>query len=200
MITNVILPDLIRYNNRVVGTLGDVSLEEFAVLPSLMARLPRNPFVSAKTPIIFVPSDILRHLPMASDWESAMDAAASNAAIRASVNAQVGEIWKAAQSAKAKATLKLYALSSSGNFEKVLEMIRAGRPSPYDQEADPEGLIKWKTAGEEIAAKFPVVLKPSTVRTADEAITIVEAIIRQFHFFGGRERSVERILRRCRNA
>ena len=49
---------------------------------SYNADLPINPFEKADTPIILVPADILRDLPIATDWSDVADAASKNAALR----------------------------------------------------------------------------------------------------------------------
>lgn len=70
MTTNVILPDLLAFNEKVLKALG-VTTEEFKIRLKngleYVTKLPVNPCVEKRTPVILVPRDILRELPMASD-------------------------------------------------------------------------------------------------------------------------------------
>lgn len=72
MTTNVILPDLLAFNSRVLKQLNVPKKALTLRLRngnSYTAELPINPYAKRETPIILVPSDILRDLPIARDWE-----------------------------------------------------------------------------------------------------------------------------------
>jgi len=181
MTTNVILPDLVAFNNRILPLLS-VKRERFNLGPGLDAELPRNHSQAARTPVILVPSDVLNHLPVASDWDSAMSAASSNEAIRTAVNAQIGEIWKESRSRNAKEKFKTFALSSAKNFKQVLEIIESNGTKPYDQNKDPDGIIIWRHLAGTLAKDFPLELGPRSPKTVADVKAIVEAIIGHFRF------------------
>lgn len=87
--------------------------------------------VRGGSPIILVPSDILRALPIAKDWADISDAASHNAELRARVSDQIADLWRT-KTLKDKEDLKRWALSGTSAFETVLEMLRGANPKPYD--------------------------------------------------------------------
>ena len=97
MTTNVILPDLLSFNARVLKEISVPTKRITITLKngnSYTEDLPINPFEKTDTPIILVPTDILRHLPIVTDWSGVADAAAKNTALRQKVNMQIAEIWR----------------------------------------------------------------------------------------------------------
>ena len=181
MTTNVILVDLLAFNARILRQLN-MPVESFEMMPGITANLPRNLCIASRTPIILVPSDVLRRLPIATDWDSAMTAAAQNEAIRNRVNNQVGEIWKEQRSKAAKKKLRDYALDSSQNFEDILGLLHHIPATAYDPRSDPDGVLFWQRLTSSIAQAFPLKLGPAQPTTVIEAQTVVEAIINQFRF------------------
>jgi hypothetical protein len=119
MTTNVILSDLLMFNRRVLSELQVPTKSVSIVLKNgnrFEATLPINPFVVKETPVILVPTDILRDLPIAKDWSEISDAASKGAALRSAVNTQIAGIWKS-RTLKDKKTLREWALSSGDAFE-----------------------------------------------------------------------------------
>lgn len=184
MTTNVIFEDLLAFNARVLATL-DIPLQEHIIRlkngKSYPARLPSNPFIRGDGPIILVPADILRELPIAKDWAEISDAASHNSELRSRVNDHIAELWRT-RTLKDKGELKRWAMSGAGAFETFLEMLRGANPKPYDMAGDPIGELVWRRIAEEIAASEPRSIAP--LRTPDIAgvCTVVEAIIAQFRF------------------
>jgi hypothetical protein len=86
------------------------------------AGLPENPYVKGGAPIILVPIDVLRDLPVATDWSDVASAASKNAELRHRVNDQIGRLWTA-KTLKDKDALRRWALSGKDAFETLLEMI-----------------------------------------------------------------------------
>ena len=95
MATNVILPDLLAFNAHILKEIKLPTKNFTLVLKNgkdYQAELPINPFEkSVETPIILVPADILRDLPIASDWSDVAAAASKNANLRNRVNKQIAE-------------------------------------------------------------------------------------------------------------
>ena len=110
MTANVILADLLKWNARVLQEISVPTKGIELRLPTgkrYEAALPVNPYIQRKAPVILVPTDILRDLPIAADWSSVADEAAKNAYFRDRVNIDLAEIWRR----KHKADLKRWALS-----------------------------------------------------------------------------------------
>lgn len=184
MTTNVILGDLLHFNARV---LKDLSVPTEAVTLRLRngrtydATLPVNPYVRGGAPLILVPADILRQLPIAKDWSEVADAAAKNEELRGRVNDQIARLWKT-KTLKDKDELRRWALSGKGAFETLLEMLHGASPKPYDMAGDPLGEIFWRGLAAKLAEQEPFRLKAPARLDLDGVVSVVEQIIEQFRF------------------
>ncbi len=89
MTTNIILSDLISFSDRVNKTLK-IPTKQFKVGTNNY-NLVVNPY--SDQPLIFVPNDIVRDLPIASDWSDISSVVRENEELRERVNDHVGEIW-----------------------------------------------------------------------------------------------------------
>ena len=178
MVTNVISPALSAFNLRILKKLG-LKTEKFE-LSSESAYFALNPFEHRHTPIILVPNDILRKLPVAQDWDEVADAAMKNQRLRDRVNEYIGHIW-ARKTKREKATLKSQALYSDAAFQTLLSVIHSVPPVPYDPINDPDGLISWARLAQKYVLNNPLKI-PFTkgVIEVDSAYDIVKAIIIQF--------------------
>jgi glutaredoxin len=184
MTTNIILRDLLIFSRRVLQTLTVPCQPMTITLRNgkyYDAYLPVNPFVKGGAPVILVPNDILRDLPIAADWSDVASAAAKNAMFRQSVNDQVAMIWEA-KSRKSKGDIRRWALSSKDGFETLLGMIHGASPKPYDMAADPLGEIVWRKVAATIAQQEPLTLKPPPSMDLAGVCSVVDQIIEQFRF------------------
>jgi hypothetical protein len=177
MTTNIILEDLMRYSQRVNETL-QIATRPFRVAAKQVDLVP-NPF--SDSPLLFVPSDIVRDLPVATCWSDISRVVRENEELRERVNGRVGEIW-ATMSRKDKTRLKRAALSSREAFEQVLALLREVAPESYDLKSDPNGEIFWTELLERIAAEFPIDLTAFQRRPLSlaEAKDVVNKILTQF--------------------
>jgi hypothetical protein len=184
MTTNIILHDLLAFNKRVLPTLPVPCQPTTITLrngKSYEANLPVNPFVKGGSPVILVPNDILRDLPIAADWSDVASAASKNAAYRQDVNDHVAKIWEA-KSRKSKGDIRRWALSSKDDFENLLEMIHGANPKSYDMVGDPLGEIIWRKLAETIAHREPFTLTPPQSMDVAGVCSVVDQIIEQFRF------------------
>lgn len=184
MTTNIIFRDLLAFNRRVLQTLP-VPCRPTAITlrngKQYQAELPVNPFVKGGAPILLVPIDVLRDLPIAADWSDVADAAAKNAAFRQTWNDQVARIWEA-KSRKSKGNIRRWALTSKDDFEILLEMIHGASPKPYDMAGDPLGEIIWRKLAETIAQREPLTLTQPPAMDLAGICSVVDQIIEQFRF------------------
>jgi hypothetical protein len=146
------------------------------------AELPINPCLSGDIrPIILVPTDILRELPIAKDWSDISDAAAKNEEIRNRLNAQVAELWRA-KTLKDKGELKHWTLSSKQSFDDLMQMMRAAEKVPYDHDSDPAGELFWRAIATSLAEQQPLMLRAPSVFDVEGVASVVDQIIDQFRF------------------
>ena len=185
MVANVVLGDLINFNNRVLESLP-VPREKFSLRlrngKAYEPTLPVNPYISGDVrPIILVPTDILRALPIAKDWSDVSDAASKNQELRQRVNDHIAELWKA-KTLKDKEELRRWALSGREAFSDLMLMLHQTEKTSYDMVGDPAGELFWRKLATTLAVEQPFKLEaPSPFDIAGVA-SVVEQIIDQFKF------------------
>jgi hypothetical protein len=178
MTTNVIRAALISFNQRILQTLN-IAGEHFDFGRTTGNLLP-NPCQSHRTPIILVPLDILRELPIAKDWDDVADAASKNAALRDRVNQEISHIW-ATKTRRDQERLKSQALSSQAAFQTLLDAIHSVPLHAYNSNSDPEGTLSWSQLARRFAEQYPLQLKPVPPSlTIDHVFEIVRQIISRF--------------------
>ena len=90
MVTNIIYEDLCRITEDFVSKLDiDIPTHSFNI-KSQKFNLPVNRLSSRPVPVILIPEDILRDLPVATDHEGVSAAASYNSQLRDKVSKQVG--------------------------------------------------------------------------------------------------------------
>ncbi len=177
MTTNVILDALINFNERI--------LKELKIKPTRFELLGRNcylasnPFQPKTVPVILLPRDILRDLPIATDWDDVQYAAAKNEYIRNKVNQHIAHIW-AAKAKRDKAKLKEQVLNSEDAFKTLLDAIHQLRGNAYNVKDDPLGLIKWAEIAKTFSADFPLDIRKPSLSNLDTWFQVVKKIIEQF--------------------
>ncbi len=179
MTTNIILGELLAFNQRVLNALN-ISTNDF-VFGDRTVQLPQNPTQAKKSPVLLLPKDILRDLPIAHDWGGVCDAARKNAQLRARTNKLIGVIWKA-KSRRQKSDVRKAVLSSKDAFEALLESIHEVRGRGYDFQNDPHGLLRWRELLTKAAADYPLALYLASIASADDVYKVVEKIVAQFQF------------------
>lgn len=177
MTTNIILDDLINFSISVNKELK-IPTKKFKVGSSIY-DLVANPF--SDQPLIFVPNDIVRDLPIASDWSDISKVVKENEELRERVNSHVGEIW-ATMTKREKQSLREAALRSKDSFQQVMDMIREVDPKPYDFKNDKNGELFWTELLKKIPKDYPYDLSCYANRELqrNEVIEIVNKILDQF--------------------
>lgn len=179
MTTNIILFDLFEFNTRVLKSL-DVPTELFQ-FGTQSIHLPVNPTTIRRTPIILLPKDVLRELPLAQDWDSVCEAARKNALLRATTNRLIGAIWKA-KSRRQKSEIRRSVLANKDAFEALMQAIHEAKPTSYDFDKDPQGLLKWRDLLTSAAREEPLMLMLGAAASIDDVYEIVLKIVNQFCF------------------
>lgn len=180
MTTNIILNDLEKFNSRICKKYG-IKTQLFSFKNGMKASFARNPLIEKEvTPIILVPTDILRELPIANCWEDIGDAAFNNADLRHRVNTNIGEIWKSSVRKDKKEDIRKEVYSSKESFQVLLESLQLAPKEPYDQTSDPSGFMAWMRVSKTFSKKYPLKLKHSAKPTIDDIHNIVTAIIEHY--------------------
>ena len=178
MTTNIVFGALSSFNARVLGELGLKG--EIFIHREIKAQFLVNPYEKKRIPIILVPTDILKDLPIAHDWDSVATAARGNEELRDRVNQHISSIW-VNKTRRDKRKLKVESLSSKNAFETLLKAIKTVNAQPYDVATDPEGLILWATKARQYADQFPLnSLRHHKVTTLADVFSVVQMIVQQF--------------------
>jgi hypothetical protein len=184
MTTNIIFGDLLEFNYRVLSAM-EVPKEKFQIRlkngRSYDATLPRNPYAKGRVPVILVPTDILRDLPVATDWQDISIAASESAEIRNSVNDQIAQLWRT-KTLKDKEGLREWALSDREAFDTLLKMIHGADISAYDMQGDPSGEVFWRQLLVELASNYPFTIEKPKQLDLNGVKSVVEKILSQFQF------------------
>ncbi len=179
MATNVVRGALVDFNSRILAEL-DIEGKELEIVGTT-GRFLENPFQEKPTPIILVPKDVLRTLPIANDWDDVADAASQNEALRKRVNEHLGHIW-AVKTKRDKGQLRDEVLANRDAFQTLLDTIHGVPPRAYSVDNDPDGLIKWAHIAKQIASGFPLnLLEFQHPKDLDAVYDLVKRIVDRFH-------------------
>jgi hypothetical protein len=174
MTAAIILPHLLKYSARVASELGlptrDLNYGDSAY------AIPAVPVT--KEPILLVPTDILRHLPVAESWSDIDTVASHNSALRNRVNEMIGATWKRAARVP-KWRLRQALLRNPELIRDLLENYKKKPAVPYDLERDPEMLYQWQPITREAASDFPLKLVVPD-RTHGSWTNVVRTILARF--------------------
>lgn len=175
--SRVILPDLAALTQRICT---DLKIPCHSVkIHGDSYQLPLNPTEKKPTLVLLIPLDILRDLPVASDWSEVADAASKNQEIRDRVNLHIGNIWEA-KTRKDKAQLRSLAMENKEAFESLLDLIKTLNATPYDIESDSEGILTWQKLRQTVADEFPLKIERPKQPSDQDDIETVNKIIDQF--------------------
>lgn len=177
MVTNIVIKDLISFNQRILKSLS-VPLTSFN-LKELSVNLPVNPLEKKLSPVILVPLDVLRELPIATDFSEVGRAANENQKTRDAVNKHLGAIWET-KTRKDKQKVKDDALSSSEAFSSLLDALSKTEKKPYDTNKDVEGQLAWVKILKSISHDFPLKFSLKATPTIDDVFNVVMQIVDQF--------------------
>jgi hypothetical protein len=175
MTTNFILPVLCEITEK-FSTDQNIPTVQFGASYGNRS-LPENPFTPGK-PVILVPRDILRDLPLATDWADVSKVVMEIDEIRDAVNAMFGGIIAGTVKEK-KEQIRKAAFESPHNLRAVIDAVSMASES-YDEKADLDGLYQFRDALNADPQRFAGMLRPAAVKTNDALIALVLAMIDRF--------------------
>lgn len=177
MTTNIVLSNLVDFTRRINEDLGLPSARHESRHGTFVA--PTNPYTGG--PLVLVPMDIVRDLPIACDWSDISRVVSENEELRDRVNNRIGAIW-ASMTRNEKQRLRDAALRSKSAFEEMLTVVKEVHPAPYDFVADRNGEAFWAGLGEDLEGRFPFDLSRFARSSLDvDAVeSVVKEILEQF--------------------
>jgi hypothetical protein len=158
LITNIVHSDLCTYTARISEDL-DVETEEFRFSHGAY-QLPRHPLL-VDAPIIFIPVNMLRPLPVATDWDEIAAAAQHNEELRDDFNKIIFPALQEQISNISEANEK-DRTEFKKEFEGLLNVYRAIEVDSYNLSEDPCGYYAIQPFVDGEAAKIPTTKTPTT--------------------------------------
>ena len=141
-------------------------------------ELPINPLADGHG-FLLVPKDVLRELPVATDWSDIDRVVQHNAVLRKMVNGMIGNIAKATIKQKKRA-LKAIALQSEGTFQKLVTDILAGHLHGYDFGKDRKNVEALRETLTSTPKNFPLFIAKPAAPSFPELRRVVNEITAQF--------------------
>lgn len=131
-----------------------------------------------EAPVLLVPRDIVRDLPIANDWSDIEAAALKNQEIRDRVNGYLASIARPTVSDR-KAALKYAAMGSSAEFEHFIGAVKENSDS-YNPNEDALAYYKFREILRSDLTGFKAATIPGVHKGPEELIKLVHMTIDQF--------------------
>lgn len=176
MVAQIIAEDLLAFSERVAK-----NLQLKTTLKEHNGRLFEIPFDPVKKkPLILVPYEILRPLPIALSWDDIDSVCAYNQRLREALNEVIGATWRAALKKMKKHELRELLLNQPEMLRELVRQYKEQPPEPYDFSRDPDGIMIWYELAQEWAEKYPLLLENVTVVTPEQIYGVVKRICKQY--------------------
>ena len=178
MIATIIMPDLIRFTQRVCDETGIPTEEQRLSRDHQKVRLPKNPY--SDSPLVLVPKDVLRELPVAENMQDVFYIAEQNEELRRELNKYIGESWRGRTTSEKKYGLRKSFIENPQTLKDVVAAYLKFDISPYDFSDDPSGQVLWYTRTRNLPNEHTLPLSLPKKPTAKDVLAVVKSICEQF--------------------
>lgn len=175
MTTNFLLPVLCEITEEFCSANG-IPCHQFGAKYS-NRNLPENPYRPTE-PVILVPRDLLRDLPLAADWSDVSRVVLQVQEVRDAVNQMFGNFAQATISDKKRAIREI-SLKSVRILRLIISAV-AGASESYDEKADLDGFYQFRKILYQDPQVFAGMVKAPATMDAAALRTTVLSIINQF--------------------
>lgn len=178
MVAKIIISDLIAFTQRVCSDCG-IPMESVSYSKRMgQEDLPINP--TNGKPIILVPKEVLRDLPVAEDYGDVATIMEQNEHLRDDLNAIIGTSLAAATEADKKRALRETFFAHPEVLADLLTAYLKSQPEFYDFRNDPAGEVIWYRASREVTTQSPLPLSLPAKPTIDDVEKVVRQICEHF--------------------
>jgi hypothetical protein len=172
----IIYPDLLKFSERVARNLGIETRTYQKGEKSIVV-----PYASKeKKPVILIPKDIVRPLPIAECWEDIDFICSHNESLRNRVNEIIGDTWKQATTRVRKSELRSTLLRHPALIEDLINQYREKPAETYDFNKDPAGEIIWYETAKSYVNQYPLDLSLYRHLTPELLFELVKTICLHF--------------------
>lgn len=178
MTTNVLLPLLCEVTERFCKA-NNVPTKTYGTAYG-NRELPENPLSKSvpPLPVVLVPRDLLRDLPLAADWSDVSRVALEVQEIRDAVNAMFGD-WSKASVTEKKKAVRAAALSSLDNLRELLKAVVNASES-YDEKADLDGHYTFRRILTADRDQYKGLISAPKTKTQETLRTTVHSVLKEF--------------------
>lgn len=180
MIATIIMPDLISFTQRVCNETGIPMDQQRLSQEHQRVHLPKDPF--SDNPLVLVPKDVLRELPIAENMQDVFFIAEQNEALRRELNKSIGESWRGRTLSEKKYGLKQAFINNPKTLSDVLKAYLKFNITPYDFIDDPSGQIRWYRETQDLPQTYSLPLSLPKNPTIEQVFDVVKSICEQFRY------------------
>ncbi len=174
MVAWIILPDLLAYSERIFAELGARTTKTKSGEQTY--KLVQNHHNN--WPIILLPRDILRDLPIAYTWDDIEDVSSFNMQLRNKVN-QIVRLSYGKQR-PTKSDLRRLFLDQTDLLEDLIKVYKSSPARRYNFDVDPSGQLIWHRKAKEFVENYPLELSLPSLPKTDDVSEVVLAICEKF--------------------
>lgn len=178
MITNILIKQFICYTQRVCKEL-DIKLENLKFSKNYFsAQLPLNPY--NKDPVILIPKEFLRDLPVANDFADLNWIKAHNDELKEFFNQIFRNAYKEVTTQEKKNYIKNVFIQYPNLLKDLLKNYSSSKPNYYNFKEDRTGEVGWYRAAQSILLESPLELKLQKEPTLDNVYEVAKQICIHF--------------------
>lgn len=174
MVARIILHDLLAYSERIFAEL-EVRTKKIKVEEQTYKLVQNH---HNNWPIILLPRDILRDLPIAYTWDDIEYVSSFNRQLRNKVN-QIVRLSYGKQRFT-KSDLRRLFLSHTDLLEDLIKVYKSSPARRYNFDVDPSGQLIWHRKAKEYVEKHPLELSLPLLPKTDDVGGVVLAICEKF--------------------
>lgn len=178
MITNILIKEFICYTQRICNELN-VELKELQFSKNYSKdQLPQNPY--NKDPIILIPKEFLRDLPVANEFADLNWIKAHNDELKDFFNQIFKNAYKEVTLQEKKNHIKNVFIKYPDLLKDLLGDYSKAKPNCYNFEEDKTGEVGWYRVAQSILLESPLELKLKKDPTLDNVYEVVNKICMHF--------------------
>lgn len=178
LLSNILIDEFIVYTQRICSTLK-IKLTKLSFSKSYAkADLPEN--MLNRKPIILVPKEFLRDLPIANSFMDIDWICKHNEELRIYLNSVIEGSFKKITIQEQKGHIRKAIIDDPMFLKEVLAAYKSAPLEYYDFSDDPTGETVWYQAAKTIANIYPLNLNLTNTPSLDEVYALVEVICEHF--------------------
>lgn len=178
MVTNILIKEFISYTQRICKEL-DIEIVDLKFSKNYPnALLPLNPF--NKDPVILIPKEFLRDLPVANEFADLNWIKAQNQEIKDYFNQIFRDAYKEVTTQEKKSHIKNVFIKYPDLLRDLLKEYSSSKPNYYNFEEDRSGEAGWYRAAQSILLESPLELKLRKEPNLENVYEVVNKICIHF--------------------